>query len=258
MRYLLILLLTSLSGWSLPLNLPFINPPLASGGLTNVTGSISNWWRFDDNGGTTATNAVVANAANTGTLNFTGGGANPTWVSGKIGQALQFDGIGSEVDLAINNANGSVPCTLSAWLYRTASGGTIIYDSDSDGSAGWFFYVSSGKIVFQVPGAASDMVVSITDSSSSSTWYHVCVTWDGNNLSTAGTHIYINGTEGSYVTQTAGSGSHGPYAAGLRFVGKGGTGASGFWTGKIDDVRVYGRALSSGEVNVLYQWSGQP
>ena len=226
--------------------------------ITNVTGSLSNWWKFDDVSGTTATNAVVVNVTDSGALGFDAGGANPSWVAGKIGGALSFDGVGSKVTMATNNPNGSVPCTISAWLYRTSTPGTFLYDSDSDSQSGWFCYISSGKVFFDVASAGSDQIVSITDTSSASTWYHVCITWDGVNTSTAGTHIYINGSEGSYVTQTPGGGAHSANTTGARYIGRGATGAAFYWPGNIDDVRVYGRALSAGEVNMLYQWSGQP
>ena len=226
--------------------------------ITNVTGSLSNWWKFDDVSGTTATNAVVVNVTDSGALGFDAGGANPSWVAGKIGGALSFDGVGSKVTMATNNPNGLVPCSISAWLYRTSANGTFLYDCDADSQNGWFFYVSGGGITFDAAGSTSDLIVTITDPSSSSTWYHVCVTWDGVFTTAAGVHIYVNGAEGSYTTQHAGSGAHGQNTTGFRYIGRGSTGAAFYWPGNIDDVRVYGRALSAGEVNMLYQWSGQP
>lgn len=70
------------------------------------------WWSFSENTG--ATTADSSGQGNTGTLV----GA-PTWVPGKVGSGLSFDGVNDYV-LAPHSASLNVqnpPLSLSAWVY---------------------------------------------------------------------------------------------------------------------------------------------
>ena len=70
------------------------------------------------------------------------------------------------------------------------------------------------------------------------TWSHLAATYDGSQL-----RLYVNGTQ---VAQTAASGSIATSTAPLRI---GGNAVWGEWfSGWIDEVRVYGRALSAAEI----------
>src|SRR3989338_5343069 len=61
------------------------------------TSGLVGYWTFDEGAGTTANDSSGNN--NTGTL--TNG---PTWTTGKIGQALNFDGVNDYVDLGFPSA----------------------------------------------------------------------------------------------------------------------------------------------------------
>ena len=76
------------------------------------------------------------------------------------------------------------------------------------------------------------------------TWYRVGVVWDG-----AHRYLYLDGTEVAKDTS--------PFSTGFRSDGGlyFGTGnnldASSFWTGLIDDVRIYNQALSAERIEAL-------
>ncbi len=85
-------------------------------------------------------------------------------------------------------------------------------------------------------------------------WYHVAVTYQSGTAP----RIFVNGTEATYLSQSAGSGtdadeSTGPFLVGSwNHDGSLSPGGAGWFNGLIDDVRVYNRALSPEEVEELY------
>ena len=68
------------------------------------------YWSFDEGSGTTAEDFSPANA-NTGTL--TNG---PTWVDGKVGKALSFDGTDDYVTMGNTNDITTGDFTLAYWM----------------------------------------------------------------------------------------------------------------------------------------------
>src|SRR3990167_464828 len=74
-------------------------------------------------------------------------------------------------------------------------------------------------------------------------WYHVVGTYDGNN-----TRFYLNGVEDA--TPASGSGNMTNNSANLE-IGRRDDGY--YFPGKIDDVRIYNRALSGDEIKRLYR-----
>ncbi len=72
------------------------------------------------------------------------------------------------------------------------------------------------------------------------TWTHVCYVWNGTNVS-----IYGNGAA---VATTSSSDS----VANVSTIGARDASGNGNWDGKIDDMRVYNRALSATEVKQIY------
>src|SRR3989344_9519590 len=75
-------------------------------------------------------------------------------------------------------------------------------------------------------------------------WNLVMGTYDGANMT-----IYVNGVQQG--TQCAFTGNITSNSDGFA-IGARGVGGSSYFTGPIDDVRIYNRALSAGEVADLY------
>src|SRR5262249_35253946 len=74
-------------------------------------------------------------------------------------------------------------------------------------------------------------------------WCHITATWDGKT-----SHIFVNGVEVKY--------SDGPTAAGWgpgHEVGRSWSDAAYFWSGLIDDLRIYNRALDVAVIKKDYQ-----
>jgi len=199
------------------------------------------YWSFDaqDMAGVTAYDRSGNN--NTGTL--TNG---PTRQIGKIGQALNFDGVNDYVN-AGNGASLNITdaITLSAWVKIIGAQPTyarIIAKS-------WVYYLQIDTNNTAVLGFQDGQPwIGVLGSRvlSDNTWYHIVGTYDKNGGATNG-RIYINGVLDNTLTSTQPIQTVGSSV----LIGAHSGGLPGFH-GLIDEVRVYNRALSAGEIQQLY------
>ena len=205
-----------------------------------ITSGLVGEWSFNgpDMNSTTALDA--SGNANHGTL---GGTNKPTLTVGKVGQGLLFNSSSVTVPNASSlNITGGL--TVSAWINPSSLGGgyqtvlskrgpgnTTDYELSLDTTTGALIFYD-GTIYL------SSYIPTINK------WTHVTVTVDPSGNLT----IYANGV--SVYTNTGVSLS--ANTASL-FIGVGGGNGSGqFFKGKLDEVRVYNRALSAVEAQELY------
>jgi hypothetical protein len=187
-------------------------------------------WRLDETEGTIAHDSA---GDNDGTLN-----GDPAWQStaGQIDGALQFDGIDDYVSTSfiLNPADG--PFSVVAWVKGGAPGQVVISQTEL-GGANWLLADSSeGNLMTELKalgrGAATLLSQTvITDGQ----WHRVGFVWDGSQRT-----LYVDGVAVAEDTQTGLESSEG----GL-YIGAGKAMEAGsFWSGLIDDVRIYSRALA--------------
>jgi hypothetical protein len=183
---------------------------------------------------------------------------HPTWVPGRAGYALSFDGTNQGVQLA-SPLSSSGPLTIGAWinpvdLQAGTYGGRIIDNRGSLGQNGWTIFTRSNagqNLEFFHDGGPSLVVIpSVTIPLNS--WTHVALTWDGGTNAT-GVHIYANGKETTYVTQTNGVSLR--TGSDYTYFGRDYS-ASAPFKGAIDDGRIYNRVLSAAEVMQMYVEGG--
>lgn len=188
--------------------------------------------------------------------------APATWVDGKRGKALSFDGtsdiINSGNNSSLNNPNS---LTASAWIYADSFGGNsagrIVNKTGSTDVVGWKFHVAaSGHLAFTASWDNNTESIYRETADNSiilGAWNHVVVTWTGGKNYTTDIHIYVNGTEASYSAgdDSAGTTRDNDSAYPL-YIGNRGDQSRGF-DGTIDEVRVYNRALAPSEVEGLYE-----
>src|SRR5690349_20197927 len=105
-------------------------------------------WKFDEGSGATTT-ADSSGTGHTGTL-----ANSPAWLSGRIGNALSFNG-GTTVVNAVGGGCINNLCatglTVSAWINVTAfpaSGNNRIIDKDNAVNGSFFGVNSSSKLEF--------------------------------------------------------------------------------------------------------------
>ena len=237
------------------------SPRATSGAGLNAV--LVGYWTFDgkDTPWTSATAATTIDKSgngNTGTLTSMNQATSPA--SGKLGQALSFDkvddyvNVGSASSLDDIQLQGGGGVTYSVWIYPRSNGeggnGEIIQKSFFS-AGGWGFYTASNDLRFQKDFDGANNLIAFTNNDvlQFNQWYHVVMTWDGSAL-ISGVGFYVNGVNQTTTGTSNGDGNAVSDAALSIIIG----GISGSFTfdGFIDDVRVYNRVLSAGEVTQLY------
>jgi hypothetical protein len=159
----------------------------------------------------------------------------PLWrpQEGRTGGALELDGATcATADSPINSADGSF--TVMARVQGGAPGQVVI--SQQNGSNWLMANPTTGTLRTELevasprlsPGLVSEAV--ITDGN----WHRITLTWDGTNR-----RLYVDGVLVAEDTR-----AHLPSSTGKLVFGAGKDMAPGtFWTGLIDDVRIYNRVV---------------
>jgi len=113
----------------------------------------------------------------------------------------------------------------------------------------WEYPDASGQIKCQMYGPGGQSVLELDSPAATpmNQWTHICLTVSVNSAM-----LYING---ALVANGTRSGEPGTAADPVTF---GHAGYHGFFPGQIDDVRIYDRALSMGEVVYIAQGNGSP
>jgi len=211
-------------------------------------------WHFNEGAGTTT--ADNSGNGNTGTL--TNG---PTWVDGKYGKALSFDGVDDYVEVPNIYWDSSITgITISAWVnldrlyppggewYDQAS--TIVLMGDPDGYTEWLptwqlwaSHVYAHTFTF---GSGEDSKVAATFTPTLGEWYYVVGTYDP---STGKISLYVNGHLESTASYTY-TGNETTNDSPI-WIGRGGYddgNPSRFLDGTIDEVAIWNRALTASEI----------
>ena len=211
--------------------------PIDSG----VNGLVGHW-KLDDQTGTTAIDS--SGYGNTGQL-ING----PLWTNGNIDGALSFDGINDFVNCGnSSDLNFTDSFTISAWINPASYGqrgfGRIV-DKGSK-TTGYSFYIRerTRSLAYVIYGGKA--IRSARNVINLNTWQHVAVVFDQSANSIT---FYVNGYNAGTVQYgyrpKDSSGS--PLRIGVR-----GYDLARQFSGSIDDVQIYNRALTAAEINQLH------
>jgi len=211
----------------------------------NPDSGFEGYWSFNgpDVSGTTASDR--SGQGNHGTLTN-----SPTVTTGKIGQALNFDGSNDCVTLGTLHDTGAL--TLSAWIYpNSVSGRQVIVGKLESGASfpynyGYGMLLDGSTLIGMAATDSYDWYSNLNATVQSGVWQHVVFTITGSSGTQTGT-LYVNGVLADSHSGTASVYLYNPaIGCGL------GNGSGGTFNGKIDEVRSYSRALSATEVTNLY------
>jgi hypothetical protein len=192
-------------------------------------------YAFGEGSGSTVADSSGNN--NTGTL-----GTGLTWTTqGKFDNAVVFNGASYITVPASASLNLTTGMTLEAWVYPTAQGSAWrnVVIKERTGGEVYNLYSNVDTLVPTVY-----VVTSATNSVSGqsqlplNTWSHLAATYDNATL-----RLYVNGTQ---VGSRALTGSLLTSSGALRIGGNAVWGE--FFQGRIDEVRIYNRALSQTEI----------
>ncbi len=196
--------------------------------------------KFNETAGSTAFDSI---AGNNGIL-WNGAG----WSSGTYSNAIALDGIDDYVELPDGLVENLTDCTISTWMNATATPTwSRIFDFGM-GTESYMFLApnsNSGKVRFAITLASGAGEQSLNSASSLplNGWHHVAVTLSGDTGK-----LYVDGNLADTQTITLN-----PADLGLtrhNYIGKS-QWNDPYPTAKIDDFRIYSRALSASEISTM-------
>ena len=187
----------------------------------------------------------------TGSYNLTASNVDFN-VKGKYGFAGKFNGTNSYLYAANSvqqpTKNFSVSCWVNFDTIKAASTGIVAnFKSGGTPQVGWAIAHQNGTpFQFWADGTASSNAAKAqgTTNPVAGTWYNIVGTYDGTNIK-----IYVNGSlEGTTAYSTTPAQTDQPLVIG-RWYGN----YNDYYTdGKIDQVRIFNKAISATEVTTLY------
>jgi hypothetical protein len=180
---------------------------------------------------------------------------------GKVGHAFGLDGTDDFVEIPDYASQTPASITLEAWVNPDTVSGTRAIVSKSDASAAgpdnmsWDFLDIDGRLRFGVyQGPMARAIETNAAVLTAGTWQHVAATFDVASQAIA---IYVDGVAvpssfigDSNATIAVISDSASPVRIGSYFGVAGGM--QGYWDGLIDEVSLFNRALSAGEVRSIF------
>lgn len=203
------------------------------------------YWDFQEGAGTTANDK--SGYDNNGTWSGTGS----HWADGKIGKAGNFNGTDDYVDLGESQWDGSwMNHTVSAWIksngtevssYDTiiakGAGANIVLSINRGGAGNYrtSLYMNTTEIYSTKLNVVND-----------GKWHFISVAMDASNAT-----FYTDGAyDGGGAMSAGGDTNYNLY------IGKKAAASStNYFNGTIDEVRIYNRALSAGEIQRIYKLS---
>jgi len=220
--------------------LGLVQASTANGFDPNTDPNLIGWWKLDETSGTIA--ADSSSNGNDGALM-----GDPQWVSGWINGALNLDGDGDYVDcgydpifdIATNEMTVAAWVTIrsnaNAWQVIAAKGEYAWRLSAVNMDPRFHFGITWWDIpsTFGVDGVTS---VGYDE------WHHVAGSFDGTNI-----NVYLDGVLDASATTTEPIGTN----TESLLIGNNPYDLVRYWDGLIDDVRIYGRALSQSEIRDL-------
>jgi hypothetical protein len=207
----------------------------SSSSVATVTNGLVAAYSFNAGSGTTVADA--SGNGNTGTI------TGATWsAAGKYGNALSFNGTNNFVTV---NESASLDLTgamtLEAWVNPSALGSTWRCVLLKEQSGGLIYALYANTDTNRPSGhvyISSEFDTRGTAALATNTWTHLAVTYDGTTL-----RMFVNGVEASNKVV---GGNIKTSTGALRIGGNSVWGE--YFSGLIDEVRVYNRALTAAQI----------
>lgn len=208
---------------------------------SDITNGLEAWWKLNGNANNSigSPNGVITNATST------------TNATGQTNMAYAFNGGNASIITNSSFGLGITNVTISCWIYNATSSNSGVFVKVGDAGSGIIIGIGNTTIDNTNPGTKLVMLFENvrwipTSTNVGTGWHHIAMVLDASGTPTA----YLDGVSaGAYAGQVAAqpSGSASTYIGGYA-----GSGYSRWYNGAIDDVRLYGRALSQAEILSLY------
>jgi hypothetical protein len=216
------------------------------------------WWPMDEGAGT----RIVDRSGHGRHGRFNPAGS-PTWVPGCDGTALSFEGAGSADSVAAEGYTGILgtnPFTITAWVKATDTGDRSIVSWGS-GPAGQRvdFRLYLGRLRVEHGNGNLQGSTALNDGE----WHHAaCVVRRDAAIQSPDISLYLDGADDTYVTVDP---DKFDIVAGVPVtIGRRGTHSDREFLGLIDDVRLFDKALTLEEIEMVLRvdplraWKPEP
>ncbi len=207
--------------------------------------SLTAHWALNEGSGATA-----ANSAGSG---FNGTVTGATWTNGVLGSGLSFDGSGDYVSLPGTTGLSTVAGSVSLWVKYTSTDGMLFYGSDTTNGNGFGsqneFHLhatgATGQLALFMRGATANVQLISPLAYNDGAWHHVAATWD----SAGAVLLYVDGNQ---VASAAHTGNLFGFTGAMR-LGSPGVTTARMFSGVIDEVKIFTRAISADLISELAQ-----
>jgi hypothetical protein len=233
----------------------------SSGNQNSKPGTAIGYWKFDEGYSTTAHNSGSGSSLD-GTLTNMASPATSSsgWTnSGKLNKGIVFDGTNDYVTVGNQSSlNPTGAFTVSAWVKPSSFSASSVWNSivgkydDALAQRSYLlFFDGTGQLIFRTSNnGASGGTVDINTGYTAITgsWIHVTGTYDGVNM-----RAYVNGKQvGSSAAQSSIFLGTAPFVIGGHF---GGGSPTGYFSGSIDEVKMYNYGFSANEIQTDFNRS---
>ena len=174
---------------------------------------------------------------------------SPSYVTGKFGKAIQFNGTSQ----GVTSTSAVIPtpaATISLWYNGNGTALTEFYIIGAGVGVGSYgldiHYYNSGFWAGVVDGGSFQGVGGGVTTVNTSTWYHLALTWDG-STTTNSLKLYLNGALETNITPTVAASSL-TYSS----FGIGKTATATYAPGIVDQVRIFDSVLTPTQITELY------
>ena len=173
-------------------------------------------------------------------------------VEGQINYGARFNGTSAYISTGGSIVNSLTSITVAGWFYTEPNTnysyglhfGTISTGGDAISISRWnntaFGEFGAYTLYANIGSGNVDGNYTLNEN----TWYHIAITWTGTTMK-----FYVNGN--LETTATTSSLSI-PASGNSGYIGRYIINQSFNWKGKIDQLRIFNKALSSDEVSTLY------
>ena len=215
----------------------------ATGTSYDLSSNLIAQWKCNDTDGTTATDTTTTNS----------GSGTYTATTGKVNGGFQFNGGSDFITIPYNSAFqfGSGDFSMSAWIYNSGGNsytGFILGQSiPGSGAGSVILRLLNGNISLMASADGTSWGIANiagTTTLDANKWYHICLVRSGGTWT-----VYLDGVSEISVTGASAD----PCSITDDFIIGKQNYSSGvnFFNGKLDDVRIYGRALAAGDIATL-------
>ncbi len=191
------------------------------------------YWRFDEAG---FANQAADSSGHGRHADLFG---DSSWVEGRVGNAISFDGVG---DYAQTLTSFPPPATGSVVFWMKSAGIPSSEQAIFGVRDTWeVLHRTTGIVQFNVNGASGNDIISV--SSVAGAWHHIVATFSSPDDTY---EIYVDGQLDSSGSATMNDQKESFLSFGTR------TGSSQYWEGKLDEMQIFNRRLCADEISKMF------